>query len=211
MSKKLNSIFLVILVLTLILATSGCAKAAGLTYAKAAGLTYAKADMALSGIPQFQQPVSGAGISVGPCDPVTDVCGDHKGPDTYAIDYIGPAGTPIKPTLAGVVVFSGSVSDGYGDVVAIRHSDDQNWNTNYYSIYAHLTGDGLPKVGDSVVTSTIIGYMGNTGTTIVHLHFAVRSSDQVYDGAKALYGQNLNPYELYTPAFNVRTLFGLNP
>jgi len=201
MSKKLNSIFLVILVLTLTLAISGCAKAAG--------LTNLQANMALSGIPQFQQPVSGTGISIGSWGPGD---GDHVGPDNYAIDYIGPAGTPIYPTLAGVVVFSGSVSDGYGDVVAIRHSDDQNWNTNYYSIYAHLTGDGLPNVGDSVNTGTIIGYMGNTGTTTIHLHFAVRSSDQVYDGAQALYGQNLNPYELFTPAFDIRTLFGIiNP
>ena len=198
MSKKLNSIPLAILMLTLILATSGCA--AGPTGGNNAALALSP--------PQFQPPVSGDGISIGSWGPDD---GDHKGPDYYAIDYIGPDGTPIKAALAGVVVFSGWADDGYGYVVAIRHSDPQTWDQNYYSIYAHLHQEGLLAVGTTVDTNTIIGNMGQTGTTSVHLHFAVRSSTEVYDGTMALYGQSLSEGKIYTPAFNVQAQFGLNP
>ena len=203
MSKKLNSIPLAMLVLTLILATSGCAqpKAAG-----PAGVNLAV--LALNAPPQFQPPVStGAEISIGPCDPVTDVCGDHIGRDLYAIDYIGPEGTPVGAALAGEVVYSGysTATTGqyfYGWVVTIRHSSDQ-LDKNYYSIYAHLSGVDMPALGAQVGTGAIIGYMSNSGVGPgnVHLHFAVRSSDSILDGDSALFGGD---------AFNVRAQFNLD-
>jgi murein DD-endopeptidase MepM/ murein hydrolase activator NlpD len=161
-------------------------------------------------IPQFQVPVSGAGITMGPLSPEQ---GDHTGPDKYAIDYLGPEGSPIQPTLAGEVVFSDYVDDGYGYAVAIYHMDDQGWGTNYYSIYTHLLNKDLPAVGTKVDSHTIIGYMGSSGTDVVHLHFAVRTSDKVYAGTAALYGQSkqTSPPTIYTPAYNVRAQFGLNP
>jgi murein DD-endopeptidase MepM/ murein hydrolase activator NlpD len=160
--------------------------------------------------PQFQQPVSGAGISIGPWGPGD---GDHNGPDLYAIDFLGPEGTPIHPTLAGEVVFSGQVTDGYGYALAIRHSQDQLLGKYYYSIYTHLMNRDLPAVGTQVGLDTVIGYLGTTGTTEVHLHFAVRVSDKSYSGAQALYGQSrqTSPPTIYTPAYNVRARFGLNP
>jgi len=161
--------------------------------------------------PQFLPPVSGAEISKGPWGPGD---GDHNGPDLYAIDYLGPAGTPITPTLAGEVVFSGHVDDGYGYVVALRHQNSQKWNKIYYSIYAHMEGKGLPVVGTTVNPDTIIGYMSNSGTSTIHLHFAVRESGKLYTGTQALYGQSRPdnaPVIVYTAAFNVRAQFGLNP
>ncbi len=161
-------------------------------------------------IPQFQVPVSGDGITLGLLGPDQ---WDHTGPDKYAIDYLGPEGTPIKPTLAGEVVFSGYVDDGYGYALAIFHVDDQSWGTNYYSIYTHLLNKDLPAVGTKVGTNTVIGYMGSSGTDVVHLHFAVRTSDQAYTGAAALYGQSKKTSlpTIYTPAYNVRAQFGINP
>jgi hypothetical protein len=156
----------------------------------------------------FQSPVSGAGICIGAWGPGM---GDHLNADQYAVDYIGPSGSPIYPTLGGTVVFSGYVSDGFGNVVAVRTDDLQKSGLYYYAIYAHLNDNGLPAVGETVTLTTILGTMGSSGTDNVHLHFAVRASPKQYMGAQALYGQRLNPREIFTPAFNVREKLNLTP
>lgn len=165
--------------------------------------------------PYFWEPVDGIGdgVSIGSYGPGW---GNHScgSPDQYAIDYIADSqqeGITVWPALAGRVVYAGYDSV-YGYVVAIRTWDDQRWDRKYYSIYAHLTGTDLPQVGDLVDGSQPIGYMGKTGSgsnDVVHLHFAVRYSDSVYDGTKALFGQSLYPTRVvYTPAFNIRSIFG---
>ncbi len=160
-----------------------------------------------AGMP-FRAPVSGSGICIGTWGPGM---GDHLNADIYAVDYIGASGTPVHPTIGGTVVFSGYVSDGYGNVVAVRTDDLQNSGLYYYAIYAHLNDDGLPAIGTAVTIGTTIGTMGSSGTDNVHLHFAVRASPTQYTGAQALYGQRLNPREIFTPAFNVREKLNLTP
>jgi murein DD-endopeptidase MepM/ murein hydrolase activator NlpD len=137
--------------------------------------------------------------------------GDHINSDLFAVDYIGPAGSPVYPTLGGTVVFSGYVSDGYGNVVAVRTDELLRSGLYYYSIYAHLNDNGLPATGTLVTTTTVLGTLGSSGTDNVHLHFAVRASPKQYMGAQALYGQRLNPREIFTPAFNVREKLNLTP
>jgi murein DD-endopeptidase MepM/ murein hydrolase activator NlpD len=141
-----------------------------------------------NGIPQFQAPVSGAGITA---SATSDM---HTGPDLYAMDYaMKSEGTGIYPTLPGIIVYSGCEDPDYGCAVVIRHQNP-SWNTLYYSIYAHMqTGSILPK--DTLVDGTKpIGTMGQTGTGGakggIHLHFAVRTSDQVQEGLVALYGHD---------------------
>lgn len=161
--------------------------------------------------PQFTPPVSGEEISLGDWGPGD---GDHKNADLYAIDFVGPAGTPVRAALDGKVVYSDDAKDGYGYVVALRHVDDQNWDKKYYSIYAHLDGNELPALNATVSRNAIIGHMGKSGTGTVHLHFAVRMSAVLYEGTMALYGQKINSdgsVEIYTEPFNVRAQFGLNP
>ena len=171
-----------------------------------------------SSYPMFTPPVSGPETSVGICSPIPDSCtgNAHKGPDLYAIDYFGTEGvTAIHPTLAGRVVYANCL-DPYGCVVAIRHWDDQKWDHKYYSIYAHMQSidPSLVSLWKLVDPSTVIGYMGKTGSGangIVHLHFAVRVSNDVYDLEKALYGQSAPGGVIYTDPFNVRQQFNLNP
>lgn len=168
--------------------------------------------------PRFSEPVAGVGksVHVGPHGPGK---GNHFGPDLYAVDYCPQAGCvnpsspvsiAVRPALAGRVVYSGWTAD-YGYIVAIRHWDDSKWDKKYYSIYAHLTETGLPRLNALVDPSTTIGYMGNTGSGangVVHLHFAVRYSDKVYSDVQAVvYGKDSRGAVL-TPPFNVRAQFG---
>ena len=166
------------------------------------------ADSTAGSIPYFRYPVSyevGEGI-----DYSVDSTA-HQGADLYAIDFVYPtAGMDIYPTLPGRVVYADCLDVNYGCVVAIRHWDDSKWDKKYYSIYAHLQPGSIEEynvsVGETVDGSKPIGKMGMSGkgaNNIVHLHFAVRSSDTVYDGTTALYGQ-VNKDNVITPAFNVR-------
>lgn len=134
-------------------------------------------------------PVNGVGDGV--TTPIGSIA--HKGPDTFAIDYAWKhEGIDVYPVLPGKVVFSDCVSD-YGCTVVIRHHDENKWNVIYYSIYAHLVKGSLPPLGKVVGGNKPepIGKMGKTGTgsnNIIHLHFAIRYSNGVYEGLDALYG-----------------------
>ncbi|MFN0004859.1 MAG: M23 family metallopeptidase [Burkholderiaceae bacterium] len=69
----------------------------------------------------------------------------------------------VKP---GVVVMA-SVHSTYGKTVVVRHSN------GIESLYAHLASM-MVKVGDTVSTDTLIGYVGNTGvSTGKHLHLEI--------------------------------------
>lgn len=169
-------------------------------------------------IPPFQVPVNGVGgeVKIGTYGPgsSTHPCGRV---DQYAIDYVlgnqdnkGPA---IYPALDGEIVYSGN-EKYFGNVIAIRHGDGQIWNKKYYySIYAHLANGELRSKGP-VKKTDIIGYMGKTGdgaNGVTHLHFSVRSSENKYEGATALYGQNKKDdgtVTIFTSPYNIRATFG---
>jgi murein DD-endopeptidase MepM/ murein hydrolase activator NlpD len=70
----------------------------------------------------------------------------------------------VKP---GIVVMS-EYHPQYGNTVVVRHLNGVE------SLYAHLAKMSV-KVGDKVVTETLLGYIGNTGesSTGKHLHFEI--------------------------------------
>lgn len=83
-----------------------------------------------------------------------------------AIDYAAPSGTPVVAIGAGKIDFIGW-RGGYGNVVDVRHGD------NDVSRYAHFSrfAPGLRR-GQGVAAGQIIGYVGQTGhATGPHLHF----------------------------------------
>ncbi len=85
-----------------------------------------------------------------------------------AIDIAAGTGAPIYASDAGVVVFSGWNSNGYGNVVMIDHMN------GYHTVYAHLSSITV-SCGSNVGQGNIIGYAGSTGnSTGPHLHFEVR-------------------------------------
>ncbi|HOE69752.1 MAG TPA: M23 family metallopeptidase [Brevefilum sp.] len=85
-----------------------------------------------------------------------------------AIDVATATGAPIYASDAGVVVFAGWNSNGYGNVVMIDHMN------GYHTLYAHLSAINV-FCGSNVGQGAVIGYAGSTGnSTGPHLHFEVR-------------------------------------
>jgi murein DD-endopeptidase MepM/ murein hydrolase activator NlpD len=85
-----------------------------------------------------------------------------------AIDIAAATGAPIYASDAGVVVFAGWNSNGYGNVVMIDHMN------GYHTVYAHLSAINV-SCGSNVGGGSVIGRAGSTGnSTGPHLHFEVR-------------------------------------
>ena len=88
----------------------------------------------------------------------------------HALDYDPGYGTPIYPVAAGTVEVVGAESDNqwYGNYVRVSHGD------GYWSSYSHLRD--TPVVSGSISTSTVLGYVGNTGQSQgAHLHLEIMS------------------------------------
>jgi peptidoglycan LD-endopeptidase LytH len=102
----------------------------------------------------------------------------HEGQDIFA-----PRGTPVRPAAEGYVVRIGENELG-GNVVLILGRGSRGF------YYAHLESFGPDAVlGRRVASTSIIGYVGNTGnaeTTPPHLHFGVYQRP----------GGPINPYPL---------------
>jgi murein DD-endopeptidase MepM/ murein hydrolase activator NlpD len=92
----------------------------------------------------------------------------------YGVDFAGASGNAIYAADAGVVVYSGWNTWGYGNLVIVDHGN------GWQSLYAHMLN--LPPVtcGQSVGQGDVIGLVGMTGGTSTgpHLHFEVS-----YNGA----------------------------
>lgn len=85
-----------------------------------------------------------------------------------AIDIGSAMGEPISAADAGVIVFAGWSTAGYGNTVAIDHGN------GYATLYGHLSSV-VVGCGQSVRQGQIIGYGGSTGnSTGPHLHFEIR-------------------------------------
>jgi murein DD-endopeptidase MepM/ murein hydrolase activator NlpD len=93
----------------------------------------------------------------------------------YGVDFAGAEGNAIYAADAGVVVYAGWNTWGYGNLVIIDHGN------GWQSLYAHME-DGSMRVscGQSVGQGDVIGLVGMTGGTSTgpHLHFEVS-----YNGA----------------------------
>ncbi len=87
------------------------------------------------------------------------------------VDYAAPLGTPVRATGDGVVDFAG-VQGGYGNVVFIRHRNNQ------VTVYAHLSRIFVQR-GQRVEQGQNIAATGATGwATGPHLHYEFRVNGQ---------------------------------
>lgn len=85
-----------------------------------------------------------------------------------AIDIGSAIGEPIVASDAGVIMFAGWSSGGYGYTVAIDHGN------GYQTLYGHLSSVNA-SCGQSVSQGQLIGLGGSSGnSTGPHLHFEVR-------------------------------------
>jgi murein DD-endopeptidase MepM/ murein hydrolase activator NlpD len=95
------------------------------------------------------------------------------------VDLAAPAGTPIRASADGVVESAG-VSNGYGNLVVLKH-----W-AGYSTAYAHMSrfATGMRK-GEKIKQGDIIGYVGSTGwATGPHLHYEFRVNNKAIDPLK---------------------------
>jgi murein DD-endopeptidase MepM/ murein hydrolase activator NlpD len=93
--------------------------------------------------------------------PILGYVRPHKG-----LDFTAPIGTPVYATGDGRVDNS-YYSPTYGNVVYLNHGFD------FETRYAHLT-KYVVQPGEKVKRGQIIGYVGNTGTSVsAHLHYEV--------------------------------------
>ena len=91
------------------------------------------------------------------------------------MDITAPAGSVVKATLDGTVIFSGW-SEEAGNTIQIQHESD------IISIYKH-NEKLLKKVGEKVAAGAPIALVGNTGdiSTGTHLHFELWHKGETVD------------------------------
>lgn len=94
----------------------------------------------------------------------------HRG-----VDIAAPWGTPVVSSRSGTVTFAGWSSQGYGNLVKVRHAGgDETW-------YGHFSSIGV-SVGQYVKQNQIVGYVGSTGiSTGPHLHFELYTAGRAVD------------------------------
>jgi murein DD-endopeptidase MepM/ murein hydrolase activator NlpD len=84
-------------------------------------------------------------------------------------------GDAVRAAESGVVVYTGSQIEGYGNLILIRHADQ------YVTAYAHLDKT-LVKKGDKVKRGQTIGTVGSTGSVDkAQLHFEIRKGTKALD------------------------------
>lgn len=107
-----------------------------------------------------------------------DFWSGHQG-----IDIGGYTGDAVFASDSGVVVYAGSMSGGYGNVIMIEHDwmDGSVWHT----VYAHLSSIQV-SCGQGVYQGQVIGAVGSSGnSTGPHLHFEIRQN-----------GASINPHQV---------------
>jgi murein DD-endopeptidase MepM/ murein hydrolase activator NlpD len=106
----------------------------------------------------------------------------------YGMDFTAPAGTDVYASGNGVVSSVQSSQRGLGKNIVIDHG------FGYSSTYAHLSNFNV-RVGQKVQRGDVIGYVGNTGTSIAnHLHYEVKLNGANVDPVN-YYFEDLSPSE----------------
>ena len=96
------------------------------------------------------------------------------------MDFSAKSGTPIYATGDGKVSKVKRSRRGYGNHVMIDHG------YGYKTLYAHMKKYAVKK-GQKVKRGEVIGYVGNTGTSVApHLHYEVHKD-----------GRKINPVNFY--------------
>ena len=104
------------------------------------------------------------------------------------MDFTAPTGTEVYATGDGTVSAVQSSQRGLGKHIIIDHG------FSYSSTYAHLN-DFKVKRGQKVHRGDVIGYVGNTGTSVApHLHYEIKLNENYVDPVN-YYFEDLAPNE----------------
>ena len=96
-----------------------------------------------------------------------------------AVQLGGKAGTPVKASASGRVVYAGDGLVGFGNLVIISHQG------KLLSAYGHNQTLNV-KVADVVRAGQVVARMGSTGTDRVKLHFEIRKQGKPIDPASLM-------------------------
>ncbi|MGR3915096.1 MAG: peptidoglycan DD-metalloendopeptidase family protein [Gammaproteobacteria bacterium] len=102
-----------------------------------------------------------------------------RGSGQNGIKIAGAAGSAIRATAAGEVVYAGDGLRGYGNLIIIEHSP------SYLSAYAH-NRKILVAEGARIKSGQQIAQMGDSGAARVMLHFEIRKSGKPVDPLRFL-------------------------
>ncbi len=106
---------------------------------------------------------SGYGLRI---HPIYKIIKFHTG-----MDFTAPTGTDVYATGNGVIASVLSSQRGLGNNIIVDHG------FGYSSVYAHLDRFNVKK-GQKVQRGDVIGYVGNTGTSVApHLHYEIKLND----------------------------------
>jgi murein DD-endopeptidase MepM/ murein hydrolase activator NlpD len=105
----------------------------------------------------------------------------------YGMDFTASVGTKIYATGDGIIKDVQSIGGGFGKFIVIDHG------FGYETLYGHMSGFNV-KIGDHVKRGSIIGFVGNTGTsTGPHVHYEVHRN-----------GSPVNPQYYYFKDLNAQ-------
>lgn len=131
------------------------------------GTTKLNRPFVATGKVNFSWPVKGKIIS--------DYGAHSTGIKNDGINISAKAGTAIKASESGVIVYAGNELKGYGNMVLIRHEKE------YMTAYAHADKITV-QTGDVVEKGAHIGYVGTTGNIKTpQLHFEIRHKTKSID------------------------------
>ena len=106
----------------------------------------------------------------------------------YGMDFTAPVGTEIYATGDGVVKEVETSRTGFGKCVVIDHG------FGYETLYGHMNEFNV-KVGQTVKRGSVIGYVGNSGTsTGPHVHYEVHKNGKAVN-PQYYYFKDLTPEE----------------
>ena len=91
------------------------------------------------------------------------------------INIAAPAGTPVRASESGIVVYAGNQIAGFGNMLILRHAG------GFITTYAHNQRLEV-GVGDRVRRGQVIAEVGATGTVLTsQLHFELREGTRPID------------------------------
>lgn len=94
---------------------------------------------------------------------------------------------PIYAAAGGKIAVVGTdPNHANGYYVVINHSNVQNETTGYTTRYLHFKYSPSVTLGQNVNQGQLLGYMGSTGASAVHLHFGVRYENSGSSSVNAL-------------------------
>jgi murein DD-endopeptidase MepM/ murein hydrolase activator NlpD len=104
-----------------------------------------------------------------------DISGYHFEPGHPGIDIGESNGDPIMAAEAGIIIFMGWTTNGYGNLIKIAHRE--GWETRYAHLMSFATA-----LGQNVTPGQLIAFADSTGnSTGPHLHFEMRKDGTPYD------------------------------